>query len=430
MPLLSDSSNVTTSGRRLHRTRLSNARYAVTCVLAVCLSATATADDWNQWRGPSRDSSVTTENWPSSLSGTLKLGWEQALDASYSGPVVQGGVVYTTETVDDEYERVTAFNLEDGEKIWSTRWEGAINVPFFAASNGSWIRSTPAVTPDALVVFGIRDVLVCLDPETGDEKWRVDFAKVLGSNRPAFGAVCSPIIDGDAVYVQTGGPTVKLSLADGSVTWKTLESGPNMMSGGAFSSPIIATINGQRQLVVQTRMELAGVNLETGGVLWKEPIEAFRGMNILTPTVIGNRVYTAAHSGRSQLFEVDKSDTSGWGIREAWNQKIQGYMSSPVVIEDTIYIHAKNQRLSALDLTDGEVLWTSRPMGKYQSMIRRDKQILVLDQNGELLLLNHNREKLDIADRMKVADDSWAHLAIAGRSLIVRDLKALKVYDF
>ncbi len=42
------------------------------------------------------------------------------------------------------------------------------------------------------------------------------------------------------------------------------------MNGSAFSSPIIATIAGQRQLLVQTRERLVGVDEESGKELWSQ----------------------------------------------------------------------------------------------------------------------------------------------------------------
>ncbi|MEO1618920.1 MAG: PQQ-binding-like beta-propeller repeat protein [Planctomycetota bacterium] len=397
-------------------------------LLAVSLTFQAVAEDWNQWRGPSRDSVWEGPEWPEKLEGELELLWEKPLGPSYSGPIVQNGLVFTTETVDKREEVVSAFDVNSGENVWRKTWEGSMTVPFFASANGSWIRATPAVSKDALVIEGILDVLVCLDPATGEEKWRVDFAKSLNAPRPSFGGVCSPIIDGDSVYIQTGGPTVKLSLSDGSVIWKTLEEGGGMMSGGAFSSPVFATIDGKRQLLVQTRTELCGVDPENGDVLWRQPIQAFRGMNILTPTIIGERIFTAAHTGRSHLFEV-KND-GNWAVKELWNEKTQGYMSSPIVIEDTIYLHAKNQRLVAMDVNDGSMLWSSRPMGKYQSMVRQGKRFLILDERGELMLMRHNREEMEVIDKIKVANDSWAHLAVTDEHVIVRDLEALKVFRF
>jgi outer membrane protein assembly factor BamB len=201
-----------------------------------------------------------------------------------------------------------------------------------------------------------------------------------------------------------------------------------MMSSGAFSSPTIATIAGVRQLLVQTRMELCGVDPETGNVLWKEPIEAFRGMNILTPLVFGNRVFTSAHSGKAQLFEITRTAEDDWRVNELWSLKTQAYMSSPVLIGDSIYLHLKNQRFAALAVSDGSVRWTSSPYGKYWSMVTNGNSIVSLDSSGELFLIEASDQELKLVDQVKVADDSWAHLAVQDDLLIVRDLNALKVF--
>ena len=228
--------------------------------------------------------------------------------------------------------------------------------------------------------------------------------------------------------MQTGGGLVKLSLSDGSLIWKGLETGEGMMSSGAFSSPVIASLDGQRQLLVQTRTELCGVDLEQGTVLWKEPIEAFRGMNILTPLAFGDRVFTSAHSGRAQLFQITRTAEDQWQVDELWSQKTQAYMSSPVLVDNSIYLHLKNQRFAALSVEDGSIRWTSSPFGKYWSMVTNGDQILALDSSGDLRLIQSSDESFQVLDQMKVADDSWAHLAVQGDLVIVRDLRAIKVF--
>lgn len=385
------------------------------------------ADDasWNQWRGPRRDGSWEREL-PTSLTD-LTLAWERPLGPSYSGPITDGELVFTTETVDESFERITAMDLQTGETVWTTRWDGAMTVPQFAAANGSWIKATPALGEGALVVLGIRDELVCLDPETGKETWRVDLAERFGTQRPTFGAVCSPIIDEGAVYIMGGGATAKLSLADGSTLWRALDDEGE--DDDAFSSPIIQTIAGVRQLLVQTRTRLCGVSLDDGKVLWSEPIEAYRNMNVLTPTVIGDRVFTAAHSGRSQCFKISKQGDQ-WNAEELWSQKVQAYMSSPVTNGETIFLHSKNERLTAMDADNGEILWTGNPMGKYQSLVRNNDIILVLNDDGELLSIKPTRENLEIVDRKKVADNAWAYLGVFDGGLLVRDLNAIKVFRY
>ncbi|MDB4679257.1 PQQ-binding-like beta-propeller repeat protein [Rhodopirellula sp.] len=390
-------------------------------------ASTLTAADWNQWRGPGRDGIVSDSDWPDKLTDHLDLAWEKPLGPSYSGPVVHDGKVFTTETVDRKFERVTAYDLDSGEVAWAVQWEGSMSVPFFAASNGDWIRSTPVCAEGKLLVLGMRDVLVCLNPVDGTELWKVDFATDFGSPLPSFGAVCSPMVDDGAVYIQTGGAVCKLSLEDGSLIWKTLENSKGMMSSGAFSSPVIAELQGVKQMVVQTREEMCGVELATGNVLWRQAIKSFRGMNILTPLVMGNKIFTSAHSGRAQLFDLNLVGDK-WSISEVWNQNTQAYMSSPVMLNDQIYLHLKNERFTSIDPETGKSNWTTRPYGKYWSMATNGDRLLSLSDKGELRLITHSTEEFELVDEVKVAENSWAHLAVQGDLVIVRDLKALKVY--
>jgi len=233
---------------------------------------------------------------------------------------------------------------------------------------------------------------------------------------------------GDSVYVQAGGGFVKLDKKTGRVDWRVLEDGGGMY-GSAFSSPLPATLNGVSQLLVQTRQNLAGVDPESGKVLWSQPVQADRGMNILTPTVVGNRVFTSSYGGGAVLLEIGPGNASeGMAVREVWKQKPQAYMSSPIVIGNHIYLHLRSQRFTCLDVDTGKERWTTAPFGKYWSMIANGTQILALDERGELLLINATPDKFDLLDRRKVAENSWAHVAVVGDEIFVRELKALSVY--
>jgi outer membrane protein assembly factor BamB len=303
-----------------------------------------------------------------------------------------------------------------------------MSVPFFAASNGSWIRATPACDGQRLYVAGMRDVLACLDTESGRELWRVDFVQQLGTPLPSFGFASSPLIVGDFVYVQAGGGFVKLDKMTGEIVWRTLDDGGGMF-GSAFSSPYLATVAGTPQLLVQTRTKLTGVDPELGTVLWEQEIPAFRGMNILTPTVVGDTVFTSSYGGKSFLFGLDRTD-GNWRVNEEWVNRFQGYMSSPVVIDGYLYLHMKNQRFACIDLASGEDRWVTKPYGKYWSMVANGDRILALDQRGELLLIRANPEEFELLDSRKVADDSWAHLAVSDGEVFVRELNAMAAYQW
>jgi outer membrane protein assembly factor BamB len=383
---------------------------------------------WPQWRGPKRDGQSQGDPWPERLSGdALVQLWRVPLGPSYSGPIVAGAVVYTTETRDKESESVYAIERATGRQRWRAEWKGAMTVPFFAAANGSWIRSTPAYDGERLYVAGMRDVLVCLDAKTGAEVWRKDFVAELQTPLPDFGFVCSPLVDGDAVYVQAGASVAKLDKKNGAIIWRSLKDQGGMY-GSAFSSPVIATLGGQRQLVVQTRAKLAGIHLDTGEVLWSKVVPAFRGMNILTPLVVDDAVFTSSCQNKSWLYRVSRAEER-FTVAEAWTNNAQGYMSSPVVIAGHAYVHLQNQRLTCIDLKTGQRTWTSNPLGKYCSLVARGDRVLALDQRGILLLFKADPRKYELLDSRQISDDeTWAHLAVCGDELYVRELNALTAY--
>jgi outer membrane protein assembly factor BamB len=337
--------------------------------------------------------------------------------------------VFVTETKDQSYEVVRALDRKSGEQRWEASWQGAMSVPFFARSNGSWIRATPALDKERLYVAGMRDVLVCLDAQQGKELWRFDFVEQCGTPLPSFGFVCSPLIGGDYVYVQAGGSFAKLNKLTGELIWRTLEDEGGMY-GSAFSSPRVATLDGKSQILVQTRNSLASVDPDSGDVLWSEEIPAFRGMNILTPTVIDQTVFTSSYGGRSFGFDLTR-DAGSWNLQERWTNKLQGYMSTPVVIDGYIYLHLKNQRFACVDASTGKEQWITKPFGKYWSLLANRDKILALDERGELLLIRANPEKFELLDRRQISEaPTWAHLAVCGHEVIIRELNALSVYHW
>jgi outer membrane protein assembly factor BamB len=320
---------------------------------------------------------------------------------------------------------VTALDRRTGEQLWQVEWEGALQVPFFAASNGSWIRATPACDGERLYVAGIRDVLVCLEAATGKELWRVDFVEKYGTPLPAFGFASSPLLAGDHVYVQAAASFVKLDKLTGEAVWRTAVDSEAAMDS-AFSSPIMARLGGRDVLVVQTRETLKGIDVETGDELWSQEIKAFRGMNILTPTVYQEALFTSAHSGRTQLWKVP---TAAGELEEAWYNSAQGYMGSPVIIGDHAYLHLRNQRFSCMDLRTGEEAWRTKPYGKYWSLVAQGNRILALDETGDLRLIEADPQEFRLLDERHVTDaSSWAHVAVSGEQVFVRSLDALIAY--
>ena len=394
-------------------------------VIAVLLGAPLAADDWPQWRGPQRDGSVPGASWPADFSG-LEQRWTVPLGPSYSGPIVAGDRVFVTETHDKQNEIVRALDRRDGREIWRATWSGSMKVPFFASRSGSWVRATPAYDGQRLYVPGMREVLVALDAATGREVWRVDFPKRYGTKMGSFGFVCSPLVDGDHLYIEAANSVLKIDAATGETIWRTETSKGGMSDGGTFSSPVLAEIAGTRQLIVQTRQALKGVNPEDGAILWSQDVPAFRGMNILTPTVHGDAIFTSTYRNASYLYRVARqageSASPSFTVQKAWESPAKAYMSSPVLIGDHVYLHQGNGRLTSLSMNTGADAWTSTPVGEYWSLTWQGDRILALSNEGELFLVAATPETFSLIDQHALDPDSetWGHLAVSGSDLYVR----------
>jgi outer membrane protein assembly factor BamB len=358
----------------------------------------------------------------------LRQIWRVELGKGYPGPIVAGERVFVVETVDDETVAVRALNRATGAELWRHAWAGSGSVPFFAAANGDWVRSTPAFDGETLYVGDMIEHLLALDGGTGEVRWQVRLPERYGTKPPEFGFASSPLVVGDALYVQAANSLLKLDKRTGEGLWRALANDGTISASGAFSSPVMAEIEGKVQLVVQTREELAGVDPETGDVLWRREVPNFRGMNILTPLVHENTIFTSPYRGVSYLYTVTRKGGE-WSVEETWTNKGAAYMSSPVRIDGHVYVHLGNSRLDCIDLRTGESRWRSKGFGKYWSMTWQGDKILALDEDGSLHLVRATPERFELLDSRQVSRaESWGHLAVSADQVFVRELKAVAAY--
>jgi outer membrane protein assembly factor BamB len=94
-------------------------------------------------------------------------------------------------------------------------------------------------------------------------------------------------------------------------------------------------------------------------------------------------------------------------------------------------VHLRNQRVTCIDPASGESPWTTKPFGKYWSMVANGSNVLALDERGDLLLLDLNAKEFVRVDSRHLTDSpTWAHLAVVDNEIFVRDLKGLTVYHW
>ena len=145
----------------------------------------------------------------------------------------------------------------------------------------------------------------------------------------------------------------------------------------------------------------------------------------------GDAVFTSSYQNRSWLYSVAKAaGTAGtFDVQESWSNNAQGYMSTPVIIDGHAYLHMGNQRFTCIDLKTGTRVWTSDSFGKYVSLVAQGNRILGLDERGILLLIEADPKEFRLVGQHKVSEvETWAHIAISGDEIFVRELKAMAVF--
>ncbi len=213
---------------------------------------TAQPGDWPQWRGPRRDG-VSLETglllqWP--RTGPTEL-WRAEAGAGYSSFAVAAGRAYTI-LQDGDNEAVVCWKADTGKESWRFRYPAR-----YVNDWGSGPRSTPTVDGDYVYTVGATGLFHCLKADTGAKLWQHNLLEEFNAENLTWGVSFSPLIEGDLIYTNPGGPNggslAAFNKRSGKLVWKALD------DAAGYSSPIAITAAGVRQIVFFTGKHLVGV---------------------------------------------------------------------------------------------------------------------------------------------------------------------------
>jgi outer membrane protein assembly factor BamB len=387
---------------------------------------TATATDWPQWRGPTRDGAISAalpSQWPQALTKR----WETTVGAGHASPVVSGNRVVVIAREGDQ-EIVRALDVASGKEIWRAAYPAPYAVNSAAWAHGAGPKSTPAIAGGRVFTLGIGGILSAFDLASGKLIWRLPAPNVL----PQYGSATSPLVDGTGVIAHVGGQNsgalTSFDAATGKPRWQWNGDGPG--SG----SPIIATFGGVRQVIAQTRKLLVGLNASTGTLLWQLPSTDDFDQNAFTPIVFQDLLINAGID--QPLTAIRPKLANGkWIAETVWtNPEAPMFMSSPVLIAGTIYgltLRSKGQFV-AIDATTGKTLWNTQGReGENASILGNRSWLLASTTDGLLVVARANPQKYEEVRRYQIAQSAlWAHPAITGNSIIVKDVDKLICWSF
>lgn len=403
--------------------------------LLAALSPSSPAADWPQWRGPARNGHADDLAALIQLPADLKPIWKIAVGGGHSSPVVAGGtVIYMDE--DGTNEVAHALDAATGKERWKVAY-----APRFGDEWGAGPRSTPIIDGDRVYVQSCTGEFRCLSLADGKTIWQTSFEKDFGvkflGNKANEGTATrrgnngSGVIDGDRLFLpvgsKNGASLVCFDKKSGKVLWK---SGDDEV---AYSSFVMATLGGVRQVVALTADALQGADAKSGKILWCVPLKTAAKRHAASPVIIGDHIAVNSHTFGLRSFRIEK-DTGGFKATEAWaNPDLKINLATPVLLDGHLYSQGANKDYVCVDARTGVLKWSQTGFGlgrkDYASTIAIGKNLLALTEDGTLLLLAGNPEKYTELGRVQVCGNTWSHPALANSKLYVRDGRSLQCFD-
>jgi len=394
-------------------------------LLVVCCPL-AVAADWPQWLGPDRNgaTSETIAPWKKAP----RVVWRHTTGEGHSSPVVAGGrVLLHTKVKDQNEEQLTAYDARTGKRLWRAAYARGS----FSSIFGNGPRATPVISGDRVYTNGATGILTCFDARTGQKVWQVDTLAKFRAPNPKFGISCSPLVEGNQVLVNVGAKGASIVAFDkdtGDVVWKSLD------DPASYSSPIALGRGKGRQVIFVTARGVRSLSPSDGSLFWKFRMVDLLNESSTTPVRVRGLIVAGSVTYGSVGLELKAENGKPAGT-EAWkNAALTCYFSTPVpagkgdlyMVTGTV-LPPYQATLRCVDAATGKERWQRGRVGKYHAALVRtgDGKLLMLEDGGELVLLDPDPRGYRELARSKVCGETWAHPALSDGHLYVRDDKEL-----
>ena len=420
-------------------------------VVAISLAASISLDaQWPEWRGPSRDGVSTETNLPSSWSTRGEnLAWRIPIGGRAT-PVAWGNRIYLLTTVGDfstTQERLVAIDANSGKVLWDRRFSQYLSdVP---QNRAAW--APPAVDPQTgnIYVFTVSAELFAVSP---DNKiiWSRSLPEEYGAITTHGGRTTSPIVDGDKVITNAliqgwgsdlGRPGNRYFAFDKRTGQSIWVSSPQARHYDTnYSTPIVADVNGMRQLIVGgTDGQFYGLKANTGEKVWQVEVSK---RAILNGALYRDGVAYITHGeeniGTTEMGMVAALDVTKPGTlaKESFKWITHGFLPtfpSPVMDNERLYHVDNGAIVSGFDLKTGKQLW-QKSLGTLQkgSPVLADGKLYVATENGKVFILRPSATGVEVIDEDELPNGSlgtpeaiMASPIIANGRVIVTSMDAM-----
>lgn len=247
------------------------------------------AEDWPQFRGRNGSGVASHSTLPQEFSAE-SAAWQVELGEGVGCPIVVEGRVFNLALTDPNTLSVFCHEAASGREVWRTQFPTG-PLPRITPPN-SHASSTPASDGQRVYLHFSTLGLIALDVQTGEEAWRLPLPT------PAYlmdwGAAQSPIVYEGMVYLVVDDDLAPYVLAvhadSGKLAWKTDR--VDMLAG--YAIPVLCTAQGRTDLVVAGTGKLKGYDPKTGRELWT--CNTLLRTIMTSPVVVDDVIYVAVQS--------------------------------------------------------------------------------------------------------------------------------------
>jgi len=401
-----------------------------TSLVTSAVASSDTTTDWPNFLGPRRNG-ISSEtglltDWPEDGPPLL---WERPLGQGYGAVVVADGKLIIFHRVDD-HEVIECVNPEDGnELIWTYKYPTRYRDQY-GYNNGP--RSSATIEGGKVYTYGAEGVLTCVDFETGNLSWQRKVNEEYNVPQGFFGAGTAPMIEENLILLNVGGGPGKGIVAFEKNTGETVwESSDDTAS---YSTPIVATVHGERLAIFHTGDGLSVLEAKTGKEKFKYPFRSTIRESAIaaTPVLIDDVVFLSGTYGIGAVaLKLDPS-----GLKEVWKDEyaMQSHWATSIYHEGKLYgmdgRHEQGSNFRCIDFMTGEVVWTAdKGLGR-ASFLMADGHLIAIGERGKLALIEISEEGYKEKARVRVLRyPVWTPPVLSNGLLYLRNERGMICLD-
>jgi outer membrane protein assembly factor BamB len=393
--------------------------------------ASQKAGEWPSFHGSDR-TNLSAETgllkaW--NVKGPALLFTISGLGEGYSSTAIAGGMIYTAGSTGNQ-SFLYAFDL-NGKLVWKKPNGPAWTVTVSWASSYNGPRSTP--TCDNGVIYHLSEAgrLSAFRAKTGDVIWSRDLPKEFNAKMPMYGYAESVLIDGDNLYVRTGGQKGYQACLN-KLTGVTIWTSGEIPGDYGYNSMVINNFGGFRQIIGATNTCYYSLDSRTGKLLWKTDFINQYEINCTDAIVFNDNVFLTSGEGKGCMLIRLKKSGSGITTEKVWETKLMDNYHGGVILYNG-YLYGSGSLARdwyCLDFLTGKQMWKTNGSG---SLTYADGMVYLYDEKGSMKLVKASPEKFEKAGEFRVPEGGqgpyWAHPVVCGGRLYLRHADKIFVYD-